>query len=359
MSYLYCLNCDKQYAINLPVWRCKCGGLLDIQHEANFPKEKITLRTKGMWRYREAIPIDHDHNIISQDEGYTPLKKELLFGKEIWVKNDTLFETKSYKDRGASVLISKIKELGISSVVEDSSGNAGSAIAFYCNQAGIDCDIYVPATTSAAKLLMIEKFGVRLHTISGSREDTFEAAFMQAQKTYYASHSWNPFFFQGTKTCAFEIWEQMNWKAPDTLIVPVGNGTLLLGIYKGFQDLLLAGEISIIPKLIAVQAQNCAPLLQKDLTKFEKMATIAEGIAIADPVRRIQIIQAVKKSGGYFISVNEDEIQQGVIDAGNAGYPVEPTSGTVLAALKKLVDTFEPDESVAIVLTGHGVKTAQ
>jgi threonine synthase len=359
MSNLYCLNCNKHYSINLPVWRCECGGLLDIEHKASFPKSKILSRPKGIWRYREAIPIDHDQNIITLDEGFTPLKKELLFGKELWVKNDTLFTTKSYKDRGASVLISKIKELGITSVVEDSSGNAGSAVACYCREAGIDCDIFVPATTSASKLLMIENFGARLHAIPGSREDTFEASFKLAQKTYYASHSWNPFFFQGTKTCAFEIWEQMSWIAPDTVIVPVGNGTLLLGIYKGFQDLMLAKEISKIPKIIAVQAQNCAPLLLKDVIDFKKQPSIAEGIAIAEPIRRDQIIEAVEKSGGYFIAATEDEIRQGVIDAGNAGYPIEPTSGTVLAALKKQVDTFEEDESVAVVLTGHGVKIAQ
>jgi threonine synthase len=107
-----------------------------------------------------------------------------------------------------------------------------------------------------------------------------------------------------------------------------------------------------------VQAQNCAPLLQKDLSNFEKLPTIAEGIAIAEPVRRNQIIEAVEKSGGYFIAVTEDEISQGVVDAGNAGYPIEPTSGTVLAALKKQVDTFEADEQVVVVLTGHGVKIA-
>lgn len=357
MSNLYCLKCNKQFSINLPFWRCECGGLLDIKHEAHFPKEKIASRTKGMWRYREAIPIENDKNIITLEEGFTSLKSEVLYGKEVLVKNDTQFPTKSFKDRGATVLISKIKELGITSVVEDSSGNAGSAVACYCQKAGIDCDIFVPSTTSEAKLLKIESFGAHLHKIAGSREDTFEVAFQQAQKTYYASHSWNPFFFQGTKTCAFEIWEQLNWKTPDTIIVPVGNGTLLLGIYKGFQDLIQANEISKMPKIIAVQAANCAPLLYKDLSRFKKLPTIAEGIAIAEPIRRNQILEAVKDTDGYFVSVTEDEINQGVIDAGNTGYIIEPTSGTVLAALKKVVYTFEPNEVVVIVLTGHGLKT--
>jgi threonine synthase len=354
MSSLFCLKCDKHYSINQAIWRCECGGLLDIEFKAEFPIDKIQKRKNNLWRYREAIPVENDKNIISLDEGFTPLNKELFFGKEVWVKNDTLFPTHSYKDRGATVLISKIKELGIGSVVEDSSGNAGSAVACYCNEAGIDCDIFVPETTTEAKIKLIRNYGANLHKIKGSRENTFEAAFRDAQKAFYASHSWNPFFFQGTKTCAYEIWEQLNFSAPDTVIVPVGHGTLLLGIYKGFQDLVLAGKITKTPKIIGVQAENCAPLVQSGFVKYP---TIAEGIAIAEPVRREQILQAVKETEGYFVSVSEDEIKQGIVDALNAGYDIEPTSGTVLAALKKQVHTFDPDEMVVIVLTGNGLKS--
>jgi threonine synthase len=357
MSYLFCLKCDAHFPINQTIWRCDCGGLLDICHKAEFPVEKIKACKQNLWRYREAIPVEFDKNIVSLDEGFTPFKKELLFGEEVWVKNDTLFPTKSYKDRGATVLISKMKELGIKSVVEDSSGNAGSAVACYCREAGIACDIFVPETTSDAKIKMIKNFGAQLHKIKGSREETFSAAFLQAQQTYYASHSWNPFFFQGTKTCAYEIWEQSDWKAPDSIIVPVGNGTLLIGVYKGFMDLLLAKQISRMPKIIGVQAENCSPLVQNNVSEFHKMPTIAEGIAIAEPVRREQIICAVEETGGYFVAVTEEEIKQGVTVALEAEYNIEPTSGTVLAALKKRVDTFEPDEMVVIVLTGHGKKT--
>lgn len=357
MSYLFCINCNKQSSINKAIWRCECGGLLDIHHKAEFPIDKIKSRKQSLWRYREAIPIENDQNIVSLDEGFTPLKKEILYGKEIWVKNDCLFPSKSYKDRGATVLISKIKELGVTSVVEDSSGNAGSAVACYCKEAKIECDIFVPSSTSQAKILKIEGYIARLHRISGSREKTFKAAFVQAEKTYYASHSWNPFFFQGTKTCAFEIWEQLNYMAPDTVIVPVGNGTLLIGIYKGFEDLIQAGQITKMPKIIAVQAQNCAPLLLKDLTNFKSEATIAEGIAIAEPVRRDQILKYVLDSRGYFISVTDEEIRQAVVDAEQLGYCIEPTSGTVVAAIKKDIYNIEPTENVVIVLTGHGLKS--
>jgi len=157
MSNLYCLKCNKRFPINDPIWRCDCGGLLDIFHHSTFPLDEIKSRNKNLWRYREAIPIENDANIISLEEGFTPLNEILIFGKKIFFKNDTLFPTHSYKDRGATVLISKIKELGITQVVEDSSGNAGSAVARYCKEAGIVCDIYVPESTSASKVFADQK----------------------------------------------------------------------------------------------------------------------------------------------------------------------------------------------------------
>ncbi|MEM9982561.1 MAG: pyridoxal-phosphate dependent enzyme, partial [Bacteroidota bacterium] len=155
---------------------------------------------------------------------------------KIHLKLDFLFPTGSYKDRGASVMISKVKELGIDKVVQDSSGNAGASVAAYCAKAGIACDIYAPKCTSQAKLTQIKMYGATLHLIDGTREDTAQAALEAAQKSYYASHCWNPYFFQGTKTFAFEIAEQMGWKAPDTVILPAGNGTLLIGAYIGFRE---------------------------------------------------------------------------------------------------------------------------
>ena len=159
-------------------------------------------------------------------EGFTPLEEIELDGHRVLLKIDYLFPTGSYKDRGATVLISKVKELGIRKVVEDSSGNAGSAIAAYCAKAGIECEIYVPQATSPEKLVQIQAYGATLKRVEGSREKTAEVAMGAASKFYYASHCWNPFFLHGTKTFAFEIWEQMDGKVPDVLILPVGHGTL-------------------------------------------------------------------------------------------------------------------------------------
>jgi len=316
-----------------------------------------------MWRYREALPIKNDEHIISFDEGFTPLTREEFAGKKVLLKQDHLFPSGSYKDRGASVLVSKLKELGIKKVVEDSSGNAGAAIAAYCAKARIECHIYVPENTSSEKLKQIERYGAHLYKIPGTREDTAKAAVHQAQTTYYASHYWNPYFFHGTKTCIFEIVEQLGWMAPDILIIPVGNGTLLYGTFIGLKELQRDNIIHKIPKIIGVQAENCAPLEYALKTNDNTLAnykrtkeTIAEGIAITDPVRIKDIIHAVKETNGEIITVKEREIRSALYDACLKGYYIEPTSAVSIAGFKKY--PMKQKEVVVLPLTGHGLKTS-
>jgi len=360
-SKLLCQSCHTEYPSSEPRWNCLCGGLLTLDFHARFPIGKIKKRKPTLWRYREALPIEHDHHIISFDEGFTPLIKEELFGKKILLKQDYLFPSGSYKDRGASVLVSKMKELGLKQVVEDSSGNAGAAITAYCAKASIECHIYVPEKTSPEKLMQIKQYGAHLHTIQGSREDTAQAAGQHAQTTYYASHYWNPFFFHGTKTCIFEIVEQLGWKPPDSLIVPVGNGTLLYGSYIGLKELQQEDIIDKLPRIIGVQTENCAPLANawKNNSTFISLKTpkqtIAEGIAITNPVRANNILQSIKETNGDMITVTEREILDAQYYIGRKGYYIEPTSAVALAGLKKLAT--RKDDLVVIPLTGHGLKT--
>ena len=364
MSQLICKNCKTKYPDNSKIWKCNCGGLLDLDFQARFPLEEILKRKPTMWRYREAIPIEADKNIVSFDEGFTPLIEITFSGKRALIKQDHLFPTGSYKDRGASVLISKVKELGIRKVVEDSSGNAGSAVAGYCARGGIDCDIYVPADTAEGKLAQIQLFGAHLNKITGSREDTASAVLAAAQKNYYASHSWNPYFFHGTKTFAFEVCEQLGWKAPDALVLPVGNGTLLLGVYIGFSELLKAGVVNKMPKIIGVQTENCAPLYKAlkektlEIPKIDKKETIAEGIAIAEPIRGKEIVEAIKSSGGNILTVNESEIKTALKEVCAMGYYIEPTSAATIAGLKKYMETMG-QENVFSLFTGNGLKTTE
>ncbi len=181
--------------LNFPIWKCACGGLLDIS--AEFPDQEIlkTSNLPGLWKYSSWIPLPDSECIITLGEGQTPIIRFPYKNNHIWIKQEQLFPTGSYKDRGASVMVSAIKALGIHSVVEDSSGNAGCAIAAYCAMAKIDCSIYVPSSTSPAKLMQIALYGARIVKVEGSREDTARAAWDASQTTYYASHSWNPFFF--------------------------------------------------------------------------------------------------------------------------------------------------------------------
>ena len=316
-----------------------------------------------MWRYREAIPIDHKASIVSMSEGFTPLEEVEFDGKSALVKMDYLFPTGSYKDRGATVLISKMTEWGVQRVVEDSSGNAGSAVAAYSAKAGIECEIYVPEATSLEKTVQIQAYGATLRKVRGSREKTAVVAMKAASRIPYASHCWSPFFLHGTKTFAFEVWEQLGWRAPDVLVLPVGHGTLFLGAMIGFRELKEAGLTKRIPKLVGVQSAFCAPLHQAykkgwgETRPIEKGETLAEGIAISEPVRGRQILEATEETDGEILAVTEKEIWMALKQMGRKGYFVEPTSAATVAGLKKYLRKRKKRETVVSTLTGTGLKS--
>ena len=366
MNQLICRACQSSYSLDDPRWRCDCGTILDVVFEPIFDLERIAARQPTMWRYREALPIRQDAHVVSLGEGLTPLVEVDLCGRPVWVKQDQLFSTGSYKDRGAAVLISKAVELGVKRVVEDSSGNAGCAIAAYCARAGIECTIYVPQDTAAAKVAQIQWYGADLCRVPGTRQDTADAVLEAAEHTYYASHSWNPFFFHGTKTFAFEVCEQLGWRAPDIAVLPAGNGTLLLGAYLGFTELRNAGIIERMPRLVAVQAENCAPLYHAwrgDAWRGEPAGagrpTAAEGIAIAHPIRGAQIIEAVRKSGGAFLAVSEAEIARALYEMAAQGFYIEPTSAATIAGVEQYLPQAGANELIVSVFTGHGLKATE
>lgn len=364
MERFFCSDCNRFYPAQPERWRCDCGSFLDLEFKSKFPIEKIAKRNPTLWRYREAIPIHSDRFILSMGEGFTPLEEIEFNGKPVLIKIDYLFPTGSYKDRGATVLISKMKEWRVRKVVEDSSGNAGSAIAAYCAKAGIRCEIYVPQHTSTGKLVQIQAYGATLKEVEGSREKTAEKAMGVASKIPYASHCWNPYFLHGTKTFAFEIWEQMGWMAPDTLVLPVGHGTLFLGVHLGFKELHKAGRIKRIPKMVGIQSASCAPLYQafkegyRETHPIQKKETIAEGIAIAEPVRGRQILEVIRETGGEVLVVIEAEIRRALKEMGRMGHFIEPTSAATIAGLKKYLRKKRQKEIVVSTLTGIGLKSA-
>lgn len=365
MDRMICLECHETYSLDEPRWRCDCGGLLDIEFTPTFDLEQISLCSSSMWRFRGALPIPEEAEIVSLDEGSSPLTPLQLGGREVLAKQEQLFPTGSYKDRGASLMITKAKQLGITHVVEDSSGNAGCAVAAYCARAGIQCDIYVPASTSPGKLAQISMYGANLHRIPGSREDTANAVMEAAQTHYYASHSWNPFFFHGTKTFSYEVCEQLGWEAPDTVVLPAGNGTLLLGAWIGFTELLQAGITQRMPKLVAVQAAACPPLFEafhqdrSEPVKIDKQDSLAEGIAISNPVRGAQMLSAVRQSGGTFLKVSEADIYAALNMVARQGFYIEPTSAAIIAGAEKYIRSGADEETIVTAFTGHGLKATE
>ena len=360
-----CSECQRSYPIDPTRWQCDCGSPLDLEFNPEFPTQTILKRGPSLWRYREAIPIKKDRSIVSMGEGLTPLEEMEFSSHRVRVKIDYLFPTGSYKDRGAAVLISKAREIGIQKVVEDSSGNAGAAIAAYCSRAKIGCDIYVPQATSSGKLVQIQTYGANLKKIEGSREKTARVTIEAAQKTYYASHCWNPFFLHGTKTFGFEIWEQMGWKPPDTLVLPIGHGTLLLGAYIGFRELREAGRVKKIPRLVGIQSAVCAPLFNgfikglDEAQSINKGETLAEGIAIAEPVRGKQILRAIRETDGEILAVTEREIEAALKEMGKRGHFIEPTSAATIAGLKKYLKRKKKKEVIVSTLTGTGLKAIE
>ena len=360
---IVCRACDTVHPQDTRLWRCGCGGLLDVGFRGAIDAGKIKRRSPGMWRYREALPIGADTHVVSFNEGFTPIVRMQIDGRPLTVKQENLFPTGSFKDRGASVLISRAAELGVERVVEDSSGNAGAAVAAYAAKAGIECEIYVPESTSPGKLAQIRLYGAKLIRVPGSREATARAAMAAAEHHFYASHVWNPFFFQGTKTYSFEIWEQLGFRAPDTLIVPTGHGTMLIGAFLGFRDLLENGLIDRLPRMIAVQAANCAPLYRMWRDRLAEPPpassgnTIAEGIAIAEPTRASQILDIIRETGGRMIAVTDGEIEEALLDICRQGLYAEPTSATAVAAFRKI--PAGRDECVVAPLTGHGLKSTE
>lgn len=337
---------------------------MELEFTGSFDPMEVKSRPASMWRYHEAIPVTKIEDRISFGEGMTPLVGMEVEGKSVQVKLDYLFPSGSYKDRGSTVLMSQAKAIGIDSVVQDSSGNAGASIATYAALAGISCEIFVPDSTSPAKLDQMRACGAHLSLVPGSREDTAATALAAAESRYYASHVWNPFFLHGTKTFAFEVAEQLNWEVPDTIILPAGNGTLLLGAYIGFSDLLRMGITDRMPVLVGVQTAACAPLTEAWKQGSQQPASIissptaAEGIAIATPRRGEQMLSAIRETNGRMISVEEGEIVESLRWLCQRGYFVEPTSAAVFAGALTYLRSAARDEKVLTVLTGHGLKAA-
>ncbi|GAA2243094.1 threonine synthase [Streptomyces ruber] len=346
---------------SLAGWCPACRGPLDLDFAPTpAPLKSLAGRVNSLWRYAECLPLPAP--TVSLGEGRTPLV-ELADG--VSAKLDFLTPTLSFKDRGAVMLAELALRLRPRQVIADSSGNAGTAVAAYCARAALPCTVYVPSGTSPKKLEQIAAHGARPHVVDGDREAAARAAreAAVAEGVFYASHVHNPYFLHGTKTYVHELWEDLGGRLPDILVLPVGNGTLLLGAALAVAELHTAGLIDRRPALYAVQAAPVAPLAHAwaegadDLPGAAPPATaptLAEGIAIPRPPRARQILRAVRESGGTFLTVTDDRIRHAQRDLASRGLYVETTGAVAWAAVRE--ETLGQRTAV-VPLCGAGMKT--
>lgn len=355
---LVCPECGRRYEAGPDEpWQCVCEAPLelDVDPSPGGPPEHID-REKGLWAFDSLLPVDRQ---VTLGEGWTPLVDAPAWDASF--KLEYVFPSGSFKDRGATTTLSRAATLGVDRVIEDSSGNAGAAIALYAARAGIPAEIYVPAGVKPAKRAAIEGTGATVVEVEGARAAVSQAAreAVEAGNGWYASHAWNPTFFAGTATAAYEIAVQRGFEPPDAMVVPVGHGTLFLGLYRGFAALESAGWIDRIPRLLGVQAAGVAPLAAAvgDAGGHGSTNEFADGIQIAEPVRRAEIIQAVRDTDGAVIAVGEDATRAAWRALHRAGFHVEPTSAVAVAGLEAYREQgLERDQEVIVPLTGSGLK---
>jgi threonine synthase len=353
----------RTYPIEIPRW---CGDdrmPLLLTPLPGLTRSRIDTGQSGLWRYREALPFA-PADPITLGEGRTPLISRTLHGAPVLVKCDWMNPTGSFKDRGASVMLSLLRAQGIGHVLEDSSGNGGAAVAGYAAAGEMKATIMTPASTSPGKTVQMRAYGADIRLIPGSRQDTADAAERESANIFYASHNWHPFFLQGTKTLAYELWEDLDFRAPDNVIVPCGAGSNVLGCAIGFGELKRAGEITRLPRIFAVQPENCGPIAAAFLAGTDSevttpiQPTIAEGTAIAKPIRRREVVAALRESRGGAVLVSEASIGQALFDLARTGVYVEPTSAQVVAGYESLLGEgkIESGETTVLVMTGSGLK---
>jgi threonine synthase len=358
-----------RYELTESRWRGDDGTPLAVNPLPGLTRDQVDTAERSLWRYQPVIPVDHRHR-VSLGEGWTPLVPRTWSDHRVHFKLEWFNPTSSFKDRGVSVMMSHLRGHGVNRVLEDSSGNGGSSVAAYAAAAGIAAKIIVPAATSTAKILQARAYGAEIELVPGTRDEVAEEAIRQSADTPYASHNWHPFFLQGTKTIAYEMWEMLDWTAPDNVVLVAGAGSNILGCDLAFTELLAAGQINQRPRLLVGQPEhwatiadtlngNIASLIGTD--RGPRPPTIAEGASIAHPVRLPETVAAIQRSGGAAVAVPEDKIRDAVRKLAANGLYAEPTSSVAAATLDHFIDngTIQPEQRTVVVLTGAGLKSAE
>lgn len=358
MPKLACSVCDNEYDSGPDEpWKCVNDHPLEFRG-FELPEH---IRADGavgsgrVWDFADMYPMSCQTTL---GEGNTP---EIPSDQwNVAFKLDYLAPSASFKDRGTTTMISRAVELGVTKIVDDSSGNAGSSVAQYAARAGISVEIFVPANIPRPKRAAIESTGAEVVPIEGSREDVRDACVREANSgdSWYASHAWRPSFLAGMKSFAFEIAARRDWSAPDSVVLPVGAGTLFVGAFRGFEDLVELGMIESMPRLLGGQASGYAPIVERihGQTSTQKNE-LAEGLHTANPPRKSQILDAIEVTGGDVVAISESQTKRVLEKLRRIGFYIEPTAAVAPAAFETFRErgTIGGEDDVVVALTGSGL----
>lgn len=358
-----CTCCGKKTPVTTLAPKCECGGLFELDFTPpKFDPALIDRSVWGLFRYRKFLAGQGEAwKDVTMGEGMTPIV-EVQPG--VFLKVDYAMPTLSFKDRGAATLVSHMASIGVKKCVQDSSGNAGHAVAAYCARAGIECEIYVPEGTSPKKIAMIEAAGAGVHVVPGTRDHCADVcrARVRDEGVYYANHVVNPYFYEGTKCYLYETLEQLG-RIPQHIVIPTGNGTLYLGVMKAIEHFLASGVIDKAPKVIALQSEYCDPLYQAaksgkdDAVAVDVKPTIAEGIAIGKPLRAKEILSYAKKFDVTFVRAPEDRLLHWRGVMARKGFYIEHTTAANFAAWEQYQKEYGATGDVLITLCSAGIKS--
>jgi len=374
---LKCISCGREYEVEGMQYICEeCGGNLEVIYNykeiaSRLTRESLAKDTDySVWRYWDLLPLSDRSNIMPLQIGWTPLYRterlEKKLGlKSLYLKDDGRNPSGSFKDRASSVAICKALELGFDVIAGASTGNAASSTACLGASLGISPTIFVPAAAPEAKVAQLLVFGATVYAVQGTYDEAFDLCTeICAEYGWFNRNTgYNPYTREGKKTVSFEICEQLGWEVPDTVLVPVGDGNIISGVWKGFKDLKVVGLIDRLPRLVAVQSDKSSAvvdaLLGDGKVRPIEATTVADSISVDLPRDGEAAVKAVKESNGTGILVSDEKILQSILTiARGAGIFGEPAGVTAYAGLEKMREeaTIGDDETVVCLVTGNGLK---
>jgi threonine synthase len=379
LADLRCADCGETYSAEVEQHRCVCGGILMARYNLGkmsreVPRSRIEARLwgEGLWRYAELLPVGYPGARVSLGEGATPLLPLKWLGDELgvemWMKDEGLNPTGTFKARGAAVGVSRAREFGATTIALPTAGNAGAAWAAYGARAGISVIVAMPKDAPALTQREVLMYGARLHLVDGLISDAgaWVAEGVSREGWYDASTFKEPYRLEGKKTLGLEIAEQMGWTAPDVILYPTGGGVGLLGLWKAFGELQALGWIDRAappPRLVSVQSTGCAPVVRaweagdEKTTFWEGAHTIAAGLRVPGPLAGGVMLRAMRETQGTALAVDDDEIRRAVGEMARAGLWVCPEGAALLPAVRRLraQGWIREGERVVLLNTGAGL----